>query len=446
MSSRLLRSGAPVPFARGPAGAVLAKPWLDRLALPLVADWTLPTLRLSEWALQSGGDAARLAALTGREIRPTRALQRRLDALLDASRGEAEARATWRRALFGEAGNEHHATLAERERLDAAANMLRARFGLWSWARRWRAPRIALAPVAPDALDPRIRARAADRENAFPCDVDPIRVSRWIPSALGREYWIESASGARARVVEGEQVRGSVLVLHGLGVEPDEFLIGRAELRALVRHGFRVLLLEGPYHGRRRVAGFYAGEPVLADAPRGAIAYFERHVAEIGNVTRWARAKGDGPVGWIGTSLGAFTAAIAADAARGWAAASRPDGVQLVTVGTALFAPAVLDGALGRKLDLMPALERAGWTRAQIATLAPLTGPAGPPSCGGAHVHLLLGHVDEVTPLASGRELAERWQVPAGNIELRRQGHYTIPIGLERDPGPILRFADALER
>jgi hypothetical protein len=425
---------------------LLARPWLDQIALPFIADWVLPTLRVSEWVLASGGDVARLASLAGVEIRPSDGLRLRVEALFAAAAAEAETRADWHATLFGTCANEAARLRVEFARLEAARTVLRARLGFWSWAQRWRAPRVALTPVPPDALEAAIEARLADPVAAFPCDSDPLRASGAILGEGTRTFWIESAAGARARVVAPADPRGTILVLHGLGVEPDEFLIGRAELEVLIARGFRVLLLEGPFHGWRRKPGFYVGEPVLADAPRGALDYFERHVAELGNFTRWARAFDDGPIGWIGTSLGAFTAAIGASAAHGWPAAARPDGVLLITVGSAVYAPEILDGELCRRLGVMPALERAGWTRQAIIRLAPLTGPVLPPVCGAERVHLLLGSYDAVTPLASGFELAARWNVPAANIELQRRGHYTIPIGLERNPAPILRFAASLGR
>jgi hypothetical protein len=59
---------------------------------------------------------------------------------------------------------------------------------------------------------------------------------------------------------------------------------------------------------------------------------------------------------------------------------------------------------------------------------------------------MLIGTSDTVTPGAGGMALAQRWGLPAENLFLRDQGHFSVALGLERDAAPLARLAAILRR
>jgi hypothetical protein len=63
---------------------------------------------------------------------------------------------------------------------------------------------------------------------------------------------------------------------------------------------------------------------------------------------------------------------------------------------------------------------------------------------GGSRTVMVLGRADNVTPFAGGLALARQWQVPTENLFLRRQGHFTVALGLWRDAAPLRRLVDLL--
>jgi hypothetical protein len=48
--------------------------------------------------------------------------------------------------------------------------------------------------------------------------------------------------------------------------------------------------------------------------------------------------------------------------------------------------------------------------------------------------------VDDLTPYAGGLALARQWGLPAENLFLRHQGHFSVVIGLAPDPAPLHRL------
>ena len=108
---------------------------------------------------------------------------------------------------------------------------------------------------------------------------------------------------------------------------------------------------EGPWHGRRRLAGTYGGEPVLARGPGGLLDYFHAHVDRTGPAGRLGagNARRSGRLG--GVSLGALTAQLAAVAARYWPEEMRPDALFLVAPSHSLTA-VTFEGSLTRALGV----------------------------------------------------------------------------------------------
>ena len=98
-------------------------------------------------------------------------------------------------------------------------------------------------------------------------------------------------------------------------------------------------------------------------------------------------------------------------------------------------------GSLTRALGLPARLRAAGWDAATQAQWLPLLAPLGPPGLDPAAIVMLLGAADDLTPFAGGRALAARWRVPADNLFVEPgRGHFSVAIGLQRDPAPLARL------
>jgi hypothetical protein len=230
-----------------------------------------------------------------------------------------------------------------------------------------------------------------------------------------------------------------LIALHGVCIE-EEFWPAAVDYTAwALAEGWQVLRPEVPWHGRRRLPGTYGGEPLIARGPAGFLDLFALAIPELAVWTRWARrASGSGrPVVWSGVSLGALTAQKAAEAAAEWPAAARPDGVLLVATAGHL-AQATLDGRLGRLLRLRRRLHDAGWGEPELARFAPLLDPLGPAPLPPERIAVVLGAADTLLPFGQGAALVRRWGLPAERATVRRQGHFTISLGLLADPAPLL--------
>lgn len=453
---RIRRSETPGRLMRTPLGRLIARPWLDTVTLRLLADWLFPMSRAWAAAALAGGDLGRFCAevpIPPPRVRPTAWLRSAL-IQTDAARTRlAEADAAWQAALFGDGDDDPGAealVAAEEARLDAAHAFSLNRLRFAAFARAHRVAPCRWSVPAPEEVEARHGARLADPGTAYapPDPAPPVAESRRLPSDLGREYflrldppWPGTGGPCWARVFEPAGVKDppTVIHMHGICVEMDQLRVPWREVEALWRRGVRVVAPEAPWHGRRRAPGRYGGEPFVATAPLGALEHFAAHVRELAVLTRWARRTGRGPVGWSGTSLGAFTAQLAAAHSAGWPPEMRADAVLLMTTAGDIEAVSQT-GGFARAFGVDRALAAAGWTPELLRRWAPLLDPLAPPAMGADHVFMVLGAVDDVAPFACGLDLARRWQVPEANLSIRPQGHFSIPTGLLADEGPIAAF------
>ena len=187
------------------------------------------------------------------------------------------------------------------------------------------------------------------------------------------------------------------------------------------------------------IKGFYGGEPIIARGMDGMLGVFEAWLAEIAILVRWARESGSRTVVLSGVSLGSLTAQLAATASRNWPAEMRPDILFLVATSGSLLNVA-LEGSLARALNVPQRLAAAGWTAETIAPWLPLLEPSGPSAIDPRRIVMVLGEADTLTPYAGGSALARLWQVPDENVFIRRQGHFSVALGLLSDPEPIDRL------
>ncbi|NIA68800.1 hypothetical protein HBA54_09370 [Pelagibius litoralis] len=449
------------PLDWNPLGDLVMRPWYDRWALGLVARWYLPLSRAWAAGLAHAGDKAAFAeaaglegfpgGLTGRAIRRAIAKnQRRLGDYLAAD-------ARWLEAYFAAAAPLDEVLVdRERARLAAASALMAARAGFMPIRRRVAQVRWQMTPPG-DFAPPEdwlgsagtciTQPSGAGPDSPLP----PVEVSHPVPGPLGPERWLRFASPglpgdtAWARVFEPEGVENppSFINLHGIGMELD-FWSGAVDSTAsLLRRGLRVIRPEGPWHGRRRIAGCYGGEPAMALGPEGFLKLFSTWGAEAGVMTAWARQNGSRRVAIGGVSLGALTSQLTAVAASEWPEITRPDALLLVAT-SANSLDVAMAGSLSRAVGYPAALAQAGWSPEDLARYAPLLEPRGAPAMPPERIVMTLGEADTVTPFDGGLALARRWGVPPENLFIRRQGHFSVSLDLNRQPQPLNRIAAIL--
>ncbi len=459
-SPRLPPAGVALRLLASPLGALLARPWFDRAALWGLARWYFPLSRAWAAAAAADGSVERfraelpLSRLPDGSERGVVAALRRV-ASLRAAHAAADRR--WQTAFFGDGRDDAAALVAaERGRRAASHAYMMARAAFVGLARRAALPAVRYAVPGRAEVERRYGAALARPETAYtpPDPLPAIEESRAVPGPLGAEYWLRfagigAAAGgpAWAHVYEPDGVRDppSLVYGHGVGVELDSLDGVSDGIDEIVRHGVRLVRLEAPWHGRRRLPGRYGGEPFFATQPLGALDLFAAQLREFATLIAWCRRRGSARVALGGTSLGALASQLAACHARRWPAAARPDALFLATTGADVVG-LVATSSLAHALGLPRALAAGGWTAPALARWRPLIDPLGEPAPAPADIVMLLGRTDDVTPFADGRALAARWRVPAENLFLPRRGHFSAAVGLLHDPAPLRRLAQRLHR
>jgi hypothetical protein len=211
-----------------------------------------------------------------------------------------------------------------------------------------------------------------------------------------------------------------------------------------VRAGIRVIHAEAPFHGRRRLPGWGAGEPAIGRAPLGMLDLLQHWTGEVAALIGWARAQGSARVGLGGTSLGALTSQRAAVASRHWPAALRPDALLLVTTSGDML-DITLRGGLARGLKLDRALAEGGWAADTLAPWRALLEPGAEVPLAPDRILMVLGEADVVTPFAGGQSLAAAWGLPDANLYLRPRGHFSQAIAMLGDTAPLAALTRLLQ-
>ncbi len=429
---------------RQPAATLWLRPWFDRLALRFIARTYFPLSRGWAAAAEPGQTLEGLA--TQLKLLPSDELAGALAAVQAAGQDYAQATERWRQTLLGglalPAGN---GVAAELLRSQAAHRFMATRQRFVRWRRQL--PAVRWAVPGPPAVAARHGPRLAGPAYEVPQPL-PIARSASLPAAQGRDSWLGFRSPllgdeVLARVTEPAdgRAKATLLVLHGICMEPEMWRPTFDPQVEMARAGWRVVRPEGPWHGRRRLPGLYGGEPAMAWGLEGFLTLFQAWVGEVGALIHWARQQG-GPVAICGTSLGALTAQLYASLARDWPASLTPDGLLLVTTSGGLLATAY-DGAIARRIGAPAQLTAAGW---QAGDLAPWLALIEPTACAvpPARTVMLLGSADQVTPYAGGLELARRWQLPEANLFRAWRGHFSTALGLSADRRPLRRLAEVL--
>lgn len=224
---------------------------------------------------------------------------------------------------------------------------------------------------------------------------------------------------------------------HGLGMMNDTMAYWPPEAalaRPLAREGYRVVLPDAPWHGRREMAGNYSGEPYLAKGPVGMFQLFSAAALENGVLVDWARGEGAPAVAVGGLSLGGITTFHVVGHCGSWPESTRPD------LAFPAGAPGVIDETIVRSrllelLDTGDALRAAGWTPALLGEFGPLLNP--PTTCGidPKRVVSFGGRRDDVAPYDTTRWLLDSWEVPAENRIEWDVGHMGVLLQLLRHDG-----------
>lgn len=444
---------------RGPLGWGIAEMAVDRPVLWSLLQLWLPLSRLWAAAMAAEGDPEAFLAAVPIADRPGSRLARKLAAFEVRRREYVDAAAAWEEALFAPSPS----SAADLRRIEAR----RARAARWLTLQRLRfldirfgrpIPAVRFEIPPPAALAAAYGAACAEPWRAYlpPASLPKVEVSHRIANSFGEDYWIRFRSPA-ARLGDGpagmawarvHEPPGTVnpptfIFGNGICVEFDHYGRATADVQVLFKYGVRVIELETVWHGRRRAAGTYGGEPFMARAPVGPIDLFTAQAQELAVIVDWCRQQSRGPVAIGGASLGALAALLAASHAPHWPASMRPDALALLTVADQIDT-LIADSALSSGVGMSEALERAGWTPQHLLEWQGLTRVAAAPPLPPEKIVAVLGARDTILPFASGRGLVERWSVPAENVFIGGAGHFATPLGLAMDRRPLKRLARIL--
>lgn len=434
-----------------PLGAVIARPWFDRFALGFFNHWFFPLSRLWGAARAAHGSNERFFAEVPMEAR-ARDEARLQPVLAEFERRRAVATAAdaqWEDAFFG---GSSHADLAgvENERLDCRAQYNEMRRQFVSLRRGREVP-----PIRWDLLSP--MQTAADyakvvvnpHELFAPPDRMPrVEASKSFTDSAGRHYWLRFASPSirmadtvTARVLEpiDEVDPPTVIFLNGICVEFDHWHGMLDDVAELSRHGIRTIRVEAPWHGRRVAEGRYGGEKFIGTMPLGSLEYFSAQVREVAVLIDWCRQRTRQPLGLGGSSLGAHVARLIATRARDWPKPLMPDALLLMTPCEKIE-DAAIDGAFAEVWRTAEKAMQVGWTANLREKFFRLLDPTEKPCVPSDRTVAVLGTHDRVTPFASGQRLVRRLALPADNVFIRRQGHFSTPMNLIREKTPLIRF------
>jgi pimeloyl-ACP methyl ester carboxylesterase len=435
---------------QGLLGELVLRPWFDWVALRTVAHGYFPLSRAWAAALASGNSVKRfLKELPGENLPPdplawalTQVDRRR--ASYDSAAGR------WEAVFFGPQDSRPETLVAaELARHRAAHEHMATRYAFLPMIARL--PAVKWRVAGPEEVEARYAPRLSAPEAAFPQpEAAAIEPSRAVAGAYGPEHWLRFRSPimgdtawARVSTPEGVADPPTLIFLHGIAMENDMWRGAADPLTSGAIGGLRVIRPEGPWHSRRRLKGWYGGEPAIGCGPLGMLELFQAWVAEVACLIGWARATSRGPVAVGGVSLGALTSQMLAVAAGHWQADLRPDALFLVATSGAVLDVA-RGGSLSRAVELQPRIEAAGWTPETLERWLPLLEPSGPPAMGPERVVMLIGESDDLTQHEGGLALARAWGLPEANLFTRRQGHFSVSLGLLRDRAPLERLTGIL--
>lgn len=447
-------------LARSAMGLLLSYPYFDRVSLWALTHYFFPLSRLWAAATASGGVPDRFLSEVPLDA-PGVDLDRVQRVLFPTEAARATAATvdrSWEDAFFGgQRCSPEDLVALEATRRDGhhALNVMRRRF---RFLLRHKIPTVRYDIPSPEAVATDYSAALQDRTPFFaPPDPMPrIETSRRMPGTVGTEFWLRFASPSShlgdmvyARVHEPDGVKDPPTLIfgHGICVEFDMWRGLIDDVDDLCRMGIRVIRPEAPWHGRRRPAGMYSGEPIVATAPSGALHAFTGAMREWSVLIDWARETSRGAVAIGGSSLGALMSVLCADVSRNWPDRLRPEAMLLIT-HCGQQQDAWYDGTFAEVWKPHPAMIAKGWSHETSGRYLPILDPDRDqaPVMTPENIVSVLGRYDQVTPYQSGLRLLDAWHVPPENRFLWRRGHFSVPMTLIRDTNPLRRFGEVMSR
>lgn len=267
-------------------------------------------------------------------------------------------------------------------------------------------------------------------------DMPDVSVSGTLPGPAGPEYFVRFMSPlledtVYARVYEPDDGADDLpTIIYGSGAGmaydlvaywPEEEYMGRA----MAARGYRVILPESPWHGRRTPPGAFSGERYFAGAPLSLIQLYAAQAQETAVLSRWARDRGARAVIVGGISLGGIVAQQVAGWCGAWSAEMRPDLV-LIIASSGHIDRVVLQSSVATTLGLDEAVRRAGWTPERLAELQPWLDPRPTPGLAPERIYAVLGSRDQAVPFPWANDLLDSWQVPITNRLTWDTGHFGV--------------------
>lgn len=449
VSGARFRPHPPTGFLESWPSRFFMRSWFDWMAIRFVIQCYFPLSRAWAAGLAAEGSVDLFRSTVGVAGDNLRNIEKILETLAREQRRYLTADAVWRDRFFG-AGDISGEILAgiEADRFGASRDLMALRRMFLSIRKLLPQVRWELASPADVQRAHGLRLQVETVAYPAPASV-PVEKSHAVQGAKGEEFWIRMPSPMRstddwawARVFMPQErpVRGVVVSLHGVIMEPEMWPL--ADLSdGLIDRGFCVIRPEAPWHGRRRLQGYFGGEPVFARGILGFIELFEAWVMETALWIRWARETVSQRVAIAGVSLGALTSQIVASVCHRWPIEMRPDGALLITT-TGDMMDGALEGSLAKLLGITDHLAEAGWDHAEMDRWRPLVEPGDSPSFDPDRIVMALGDADTVTPFDGGMALSRQWKIPSENLFVGHQGHFSTALGLYRNTAPVDRAAE----
>jgi hypothetical protein len=435
----------------------LAQPWFDSTALWAMSRWYLPLSRAWAAASVADGSVERFQReLPIERINPaarfglSRALHR--TAALQSALRSAEAH--WEQVFFAPQPVAQSALFnAERRRRQASHAYMFARSGFALLRLGADYPCVRYEIPSPDRTATALRDWLDDPTAAYlPRELPKVEVSQRLEHPKFSEYWLRFPSldakygnfaWAHVREPNGVIDPPSLVHVHGLGVEFESLDGVEDDVDPIVAMGVRLVRLEALWHNRRRLPGHYGGESFLSRQPVAGIELMQAVAREAAVLVSWCRSTSRGRIAIGGTSMGALSTQLVACRAHEWPKAMIPDALWLVTTSDDLGGLA-FNSSLAKAVRLPDELTKAGWTPEGLAMLNPLVAIDRPPAMAPEDIVVVLGQRDDVTPYSRGAAMVAGWNVPEQNVFHRALGHFSVPLGLLGDQGPLLRLVARL--
>ena len=442
-----------------PAGRIIARPWLDAVALHLLEHWYFPLSRLWAAARAADGNVDRFVEQVPLE-QPSKSQRRVIaDALRHFEYARLRAFSTdqmWRHHFFDDASTPaERLPIVEEMRLDCrtAYNMTRKKFYP---LRRLVKTSVSMNPPTPDDVASRFGKNGEKIQEYFtpPEQFPDVTISRPIPTSYGRDYWLRFLSPCPqmndlvyARVHEPDDVDDPPTLIfgHGLCVEYDHYRQLVDEIAKLKHLGIRVIRPEAPWHGRRVLPGHYGGEQFLSRIPISMFDFIAAQHQEWATLINWCRNNSSGPVAIGGSSLGAQTAKTIAMSGRSWPRQLQADALLVITHSQHM-AETALDGALSDIWNLGDSLRAMGWNQDLEKTWLQKLDPVQPACVKGEHIVSVCGTEDNVTPIKTALTQMDAWDVPQENRFVYKRGHFSTPLGMINNDEPLRRFAAVIKK